>query len=163
MTEGKRFMKRLASILILIVSVFCISCTSEVQKPNILVITADDAGWSDVGYHGSEIETPSIDSLAASGVALDRFYVAPTCSPTRAAFLTGRPASRMGIIAPISGTSEKTLPDSIATLPQLLQQAHYETALIGKWHLGLQPENGPGAHGFYYSYGFLHGQIDQYT
>lgn len=156
-------MKCQASIFIFIGSLFCISCTSEEQKSNILVIIADDAGWNDVGYNGSEIETPNIDALAKEGVTLDRFYVAPTCSPSRAAFLTGMPAGRMGIVAPISGRSEKTLPDSITTLPQALQEAGYETALMGKWHLGLKPESGPAAYGFDYSYGFLHGQIDQYT
>lgn len=154
--------------LILLILLLTVSCSSpgnsqNPRQPNILVIIADDAGWNDVGYLGSEIETPSIDSLAANGVTLDRFYVAPTCSPTRAAFLTGRPASRMGIVAPISGRSTKALPDSITTLPQALQQAGYQTALMGKWHLGLNTESGPGAYGFDYSYGFLHGQINQYT
>ena len=156
-------MKRRASILLLIACVLCFSCTKKEQKPNILVIIADDAGWNDVGYHGSKIETPNIDFLAQHGVQLNRFYVAPTCSPSRAAFLTGMPASRIGIIAPISGESEKTLPDTVITLPQAMQKAGYETALMGKWHLGLNPESGPGAYGFDYSYGFLHGQIDQYA
>ncbi len=156
-------MKYQLSIIIFILTIFCISCDSEVQEPNILVIIADDAGWNDVGYNGSEIETPNIDYLARSGVKLNRFYVAPTCSPSRAAFLTGMPASRIGIVAPISGKSEKTLPDSLTTLPQALREAGYETALMGKWHLGLKPESGPEIYGFDYSYGFLHGQIDQYS
>ncbi|MCW9705297.1 sulfatase-like hydrolase/transferase [Fodinibius salsisoli] len=156
------------AVIALLVSLLTVSCSGsddsqQTQRPNILVIMADDAGWNDVGYHGSEIETPNIDSMASSGVALSRFYVAPTCSPTRAAFLTGMPASRMGIVVPISGRSKKALPDSITTLPQALQQAGYQTALMGKWHLGLTTESGPGAYGFDYSYGFLHGQIDQYT
>lgn len=135
----------------------------KANPPNFLVIIADDAGWNDVGYNGSEISTPSIDKLAESGVQLNRFYVNPTCSPSRASFLTGRPASRMGIVAPISGKSEKSLPDSIPTLPKQLKQQNYETALFGKWHLGLQTSSGPKAYGFDYSYGFLHGQIDQYS
>jgi len=133
------------------------------ESPNIIVIIADDMGWNDVGYNGSEIKTPNIDNLAKNGVQLNRFYVSPTCSPTRAALLTGRPASRMGILAPISDKSELKLPDSIPTLPQLLKKNGYETALIGKWHLGLQLSSSPKAYGFDYSYGFLHGQIDQYT
>lgn len=132
-------------------------------RPNILLIIADDAGWNDMSFHGSEIETPNIDKLAKNGMQLSRFYVSPTCSPSRASLLTGMPASRMGIVAPISGRSEKTLPDSIETLPQALQKAGYETALMGKWHLGLKQESGPKAYGFDYSYGFLHGQIDQYA
>lgn len=144
-------------------------CTDTPKKdtinlaPNILLIIADDAGWNDFSYHGSEIKTANIDALAKKGVQLNRFYANPTCSPSRASFLTGRPASRMGIVAPISDKSEISLPDSIPTLPQLLQKANYETALFGKWHLGLKPSSGPKVYGFDYSYGFLHGQIDQYS
>jgi len=130
---------------------------------NILVIIADDAGWNDVGYNSSEINTPNIDLLANQGVQLQRFYANPTCSPSRVSLLTGMPASRIGIVAPISGRSKKTLPDSITTLPQALKKQNYQTALFGKWHLGLDLSNGPNAFGFDYSYGFLHGQIDQYT
>ena len=133
------------------------------EKPNIILIIADDAGWNDVGYNGSEIQTPNIDRLAKNGVVLNRFYANPTCSPSRASLLTGRPSSRMGIVAPISDKSKTKLPDSIPTLPKLLHQNNYQTALFGKWHLGLQPSSGPKAYGFDYSYGFLHGQIDQYT
>ena len=136
---------------------------SEVTKPNFLVIIADDAGWNDFSFHGSEIKTPVLDSLAKQGLILDRFYTYPTCSPARASFLTGRPASRMGIVAPISGKSKLKLPDSIKTLPQAFNDLNYKTALMGKWHLGLQPENGPEVYGFDYSYGFLHGQLDQYA
>lgn len=133
------------------------------ERPNFLIIIADDAGWNDMSFHGSEINTPNLDKLAKQGTRLERFYVSPTCSPSRASLLTGMPASRMGIVAPISGRSEKTLPDSIVTLPQALRGGDYQTALIGKWHLGLNPASGPEAYGFDYSYGFLHGQIDQYS
>ena len=167
----RRFLKCL-SIFILIAMVACKEekggmaekvSEEESAKPNFLLIIADDAGWDDFSYHGSAIKTPVIDSLAKNGVDLNRFYVFPTCSPTRAALLTGKPASRMGIVAPISGKSEKTLPDSITTLPQALKERGYETAIFGKWHLGLSPSSGPKAYGFDYAYGFLHGQIDQYT
>ncbi|WP_417887936.1 sulfatase-like hydrolase/transferase [Zunongwangia sp.] len=158
------------SFLILVLAASCKKKTSEKieenqdqKSPNFVVIIADDAGWNDMSFHGSEIKTPNIDKLAKNGIQLNRFYAYPTCSPTRASFLTGMPASRMGIVAPISGRSEKTLPDSLITLPQALKKAGYKTALIGKWHLGLKPENGPTAYGFDYSYGFLHGQIDQYS
>ena len=162
---------RLIFSLVLLILVGCKDVQSnkdekenkEKDVPNFLVIIADDAGWNDFSYHGSEIQTPVIDSLAQSGVELNRFYVAPTCSPSRASLLTGKPASRMGIVAPISGRSELTLPDSVTTLPQALKWQDYNTALFGKWHLGLKPESGPQAYGFDYSYGFLHGQIDQYT
>ncbi|MDT0688919.1 sulfatase-like hydrolase/transferase [Salegentibacter sp. F188] len=158
-------------VLIFILTISIYSCKEENNNPkdkgditpNFLVIIADDAGWGDFSYHGSKIQTPVIDSLAETGVQLERFYVAPTCSPSRASLLTGRPASRMGIVAPISGKSELSLPDSLTTLPQALKERDYRTALFGKWHLGLRTESGPKAYGFDYSYGFLHGQIDQYT
>lgn len=140
------------------------SNVSKIDKGlNFLVIIADDAGWNDVGYNGSEINTPNIDWLAKNGVQLNRFYANPTCSPSRVSLLTGMPASRIGVVAPISDKSTKTLPDSITTLPQALKEKNYQTALFGKWHLGLDIANGPNAFGFDYSYGFLHGQIDQYT
>ncbi|UKM63848.1 sulfatase-like hydrolase/transferase [Flavobacteriaceae bacterium GSB9] len=155
---------------IFLVCALAIACKQNTKKndkifphPNILLIIADDAGWNDVGYNGSEINTPNIDWLAKNGVQLNRFYANPTCSPSRVSILTGMPASRIGIVAPISGKSNKTLPDSITTLPQVLKQHNYENALFGKWHLGLDISNGPNAFGFDYSYGFLHGQIDQYT
>jgi arylsulfatase A-like enzyme len=131
--------------------------------PNILVIIADDLGWRDVGYHGSEIKTPALDRLAAGGVRLERHYVYPTCSPTRAGLLTGRNASRFGIQGPIADRSELSLPASTRTLAQTLKERGYTTGLFGKWHLGLRPEAGPRKYGFDQTYGYLHGQIDQYT
>lgn len=141
-----------------------IACSKNISaKPNILVIVSDDTGWNDVGYHNSEIITPNIDKLAGVGVELNQFYVSPVCSPTRAALLTGRHPSRFGILGPIASGSKKTIPMDITTLPEFLKQNGYKTAITGKWHLGLRPEDGPRKHGFDYSYGYLHGQIDPYT
>ena len=161
-------MNKKMQLLVVLLFCFSISYSQETEKklaekPNIILIIADDAGWNDVGYHGSAIKTPNIDFLAKNGVELNRFYVNPTCSPTRASLLTGRPSCRMGIVAPIGDRDQTKLPDSISTLPKLLNQNQYQTALIGKWHLGLQLSSGPKAYGFDYSYGFLHGQVDQYT
>ena len=80
------------------------------DRPNIILIIADDTGWNDVGYHGSEISTPNIDRIAAGGAELDQFYACPTCSPTRAAILLGRPPSRYGILGPIAGRSKLAYP-----------------------------------------------------
>jgi arylsulfatase B len=135
----------------------------ETKKPNILIVISDDLGWRDVGYHDSEIKTPNLDKLARGGVRLERHYVYPTCSPTRAGILTGRNPSRFGIHGPIAGKSTQSLPLDTLTLARLLQMRGYFTGMIGKWHLGLRPEVGPRRFGFDFSYGYLHGQIDPYT
>jgi arylsulfatase A-like enzyme len=133
------------------------------RPPNVLLLIADDLGWNDIGYNGSEIKTPQLDKLAMGGVRLDRHYVYPTCSPTRAGLLTGRNPSRFGVHAPIAGRSEDALPKDTVTLARALKTRGYATALFGKWHLGLRPEVGPRQYGFDQTYGYLHGQIDQYT
>jgi arylsulfatase A-like enzyme len=142
------------------------NCSKEKEvdnRPNFIILVADDLGWADVGYHESEISTPYLNKMSDFGVTLSRFYTYPTCSPTRASLLTGKPASRFGIFSPIAGRSTKMLPDDVVTLPQLLKQNGYATAITGKWHLGLRPEVGPNVYGFEYAYGYLHGQIDQYS
>jgi len=133
------------------------------RPPNLLILVADDLGWRDVGYHGSEIRTPNIDKLARAGVRLERHYVYPTCSPTRAGLLTGRNPSRFGIDGPIDGRSMQALPVDVTTLAAALKIHGYATAMMGKWHLGLRPEVGPRRYGFDRSYGYLHGQLDQYS
>ncbi len=158
----------LGSVCAVLVATMLYSCdgNSSEEDPenlNFLIIMADDAGWNDVGYQGSKIRTPNIDRIANEGVQLNRFYASPTCSPSRASLFTGMPSSRFGIVKPISGRSEKALPDSLPTLAGVLSENGYQTGLSGKWHLGLKPESGPAAYGFDYSYGFLHGQIDQYS
>jgi arylsulfatase A-like enzyme len=130
------------------------------RTPNILVIVADDVGFHDVGYHGSEILTPQLDKLAANGVSLEDYYVFPTCSPTRTALLTGRNPSRFGILGPIGGRSTQAVPTDTTTMADVLKSRGYETAQVGKWHLGLKPEAGPRQFGFDRTYGYLHGQID---
>src|SRR5437773_10862067 len=122
--------------------------TLAADRPNILFIIADDLGWNDVGWHGSEIKTPNLDKLVAGGVNLARNYVYPTCSPTRCGILTGRNPSRFGIDSPIGGRSEEALPKETMTLARVLKSQGYQTALVGKWHLGLRPEVGPLKYGF---------------
>jgi len=133
------------------------------RKPNILVIVSDNQGWRDIGYNGSEIHTPHLDRLAANGVRLDQFYVYHMCSPTRAAFVSGRAPSRYGILGAIGGRSRQALPTETVTIADTLKRLGYETVITGKWHLGLRPEVGPLRYGFESSYGYLHGQIDKYT
>jgi len=138
-------------------------CAEKARVPNIVLILADDLGWRDIGYHDSDIKTPVLDKLARGGVRLERHYVCPTCSPTRAGLLAGRNPSRFGIHGPIDGRSTTALPKDAATLANALKSRGYVTGLFGKWHLGLRPEVGPRQYGFDQTYGYLHGQIDQYT
>ena len=132
------------------------------RQPNIIFILNDDLGWGDVGYHGAEIRTPTLDQLAKRGVELNRYYTFAVCSPTRAALMTGRSSLETGVDAPIS--SQEVLPMDATLLPQHLKQLGYQTAMIGKWHLGeSRAEYSPYKRGFDYYYGFLGGFIDHYT
>ncbi len=130
------------------------------DRPHVLVILADDLGWNDVGYHGSEIRTPTLDRLAADGVELDRFYVQPTCSPTRSGLMTGKSPMRLGLIQPLGKNDKTGLPLSEKILPQYLAELGYQPWMVGKWHLGNHTvEQFPQARGFEHFYGFLSGGI----
>lgn len=135
----------------------------ESGRPNFIVFTCDDAGWGDFGFHGSVIRTPNLDRMAEAGVELEQFYVCPTCSPTRASFMTGRPASRVGFIEALDFETSQTLPRDTPTLPMLLRRGGYDTALCGKWHLGNRPATGPNTFGFNHSYGHLTAWVNFYT
>jgi arylsulfatase A-like enzyme len=117
--------------------------------PNIILMMGDDHGWEETGYHGHpHVKTPVLDEMAATGLRMDRFYAAhPSCSPTRASFLTGRHPNRMGTFAP--GWSLR--PEEI-TIAHILAKAGYQCGHFGKWHVGAvkkeSPTN-PGAMGFY--------------
>ncbi len=126
------------------------------MSPDLVVIVADDLGWADTGYHGSPIPTPALDRMATEGIRLERFYVAAMCTPTRAAFLTGRYWSRFGNTNP---SNERVLPEGTATLASILRDAGYRTAITGKWHLGSTPGSGPEHYGFDHSYGALAGGV----
>lgn len=130
------------------------------DRPNIVFIIADDMGWADVGYHGSEIETPNIDRLAAEGVRFNQHYVMPTCTPTRIGLMTGRYPSRYGVTSPDYG---KLFDDDTVTVAEALRRSGYATSISGKWHMGSPPQWTPLKYGFDSSYGYFHGQIDPYT
>jgi arylsulfatase A-like enzyme len=136
-------------------------CTPT-SRPNILFVLADDMGNGDVSFHGSRIRTPNIDRLARTGLELTQHYVTPVCTPTRTCLLSGRHPGRFGRHATFPSNSP-IFPDGYPTLPAMLRQAGYETALFGKWHLGSDPKFAPNAFGFDYSYGSLAGGVDPYT
>lgn len=129
------------------------------QPPNLIVIMVDDQGYSDVGCFGAEgFSTPHLDQMAREGLRCTSFYAHSTCSPTRAAFLTGRYAQRCGIGGPLNKPNIGLPPEEI-TLPELLKPAGYTSALIGKWHLGLHDSMSPIAQGFDYFSGIPLSQI----
>ncbi|MEN1679625.1 MAG: arylsulfatase [Planctomycetota bacterium] len=135
------------------------------NQPNFVVMVADDLGWNDVGYHGSELATPNIDRLVSRGAELNQFYVQPTCTPTRAALMTGRYPSRYGMHARVSRWwHSKGVPLTERLLPEFLNDAGYATAICGKWHLGMSGrEYLPLARGFDRQYGHLGGHIDYFA
>lgn len=134
-------------------------------RPNILFIVADDLGWKDVGYHGSDIQTPNLDRLARGGARLDQFYALPMCTPTRAALLTGRYPFRYGLQTGVIPTGQSYgLSTRERTLPEALKGAGYSTAIVGKWHLGHGDKKyWPQHRGFDHQYGPLIGEIDYFT
>ena len=133
----------------------------QADRPNVVIFVADDLGWADVGYHNPEMRTPNLDALVKTGVELDRHYVMPMCTPTRVALMTGRYPSRFGTHC-TQASNKRALPMGTPTLASMFQAAGYDTALIGKWHLGSKPEWGPIHYGFAYSFGSLAGAVGPY-
>jgi arylsulfatase A-like enzyme len=156
--------------------------TSQAVKarPNVVLILADDMGWGDAEMNGCpDIKTPNIDFIARQGVRLTQFYAnAPECTPTRCALLTGRYQHRVGGLecaigvnnigrydeaAWLQSRGELGLPASEVTMPRILKDAGYDTACIGKWHLGYQEKFRPDRHGFDHTFTLLGGGADYYT
>ncbi len=136
------------------------------RKPNIVHIVADDLGWKDVGFNGAtDIKTPNIDRLAAEGAKFAQFYAQPMCTPTRACLMTGRYPFRYGLqTAVIPSVSAYGLDTSERLLPETLKDAGYNTAIIGKWHLGhADKKYWPRQRGFDYQYGAMIGELDYFT
>jgi arylsulfatase A-like enzyme len=137
------------------------------RKPNVVLILADDLGFGDLSaWGGRDLRTPNIDALAASGVRFDRFYAnSPVCSPTRAALLTGCYPDTVGVpgvIRTAPANSWGYLSANAQLLPVRLRDAGYHSALVGKWHLGLEAPNLPNQRGFHHFHGFLGDMMDDY-
>ena len=136
------------------------------SKPNIVYIVADDLGWKDVGFNGAtDIKTPNLDKLAETGAKFTQFYAQPMCTPTRAALMTGRYPFRYGLqTIVIPGPAGYGLATNEWLMPQALKDAGYNTAIIGKWHLGhADLKYWPKQRGFDYQYGAMIGELDYYT
>jgi arylsulfatase A-like enzyme len=134
-------------------------------KPNIVYILVDDLGYADAGFSGNQtIKTPNLDRLAKEGTVLDCLYGQPTCSPTRAALLTGRYPVHTGVYTVIYHRAQWGLPLQERTLAEALREGGYETAIVGKWHLGAHDERLlPTRRGFDHQYGHWFGEIDYFT
>ena len=133
------------------------SCSNS--EPNILIILADDAGYSDFGFMGSdEIKTPNLDKLASDGVRFNNAYVsASVCSPSRAGLLTGMYQQRFGHECNLDSDVNNSFDPNQITIAEALKTKGYRTGLIGKWHLGDKKQNHPLNNGFDYFWGFISG------
>ena len=140
--------------------------TDPPRRPNIVVILGDDLGYADMGSFGSEIRTPNLDSLAREGVRFTNFYTNASCSPTRSVLLSGVDThiNGLGNMDEWTAPNQRGVPgyegylnQRVATLPQLLKEAGYHTYMVGKWHLGKQPDLIPRARGFERDFSLLDG------
>lgn len=143
------------------------AASQPAAKPNIVYILVDDLGYGDLSCYGAEdMQTPNIDALMDSGMRFNQFYAnCPVCSPTRAALLTGCYPDCVGVPGVIRTHADNTfgyLDPEAPLLPAMLKQAGYNTAIVGKWHLGLEAPNLPNLRGFDYFHGFLGDMMDDY-
>ena len=165
------------SLLIFIFSTFLCFSQSQVktdqkQKPNILLIVADDMGYSDLGCYGSEINTPVLDNLSNNGVRYTNFYVSPTCSVTRSMLLSGTDnhIAGLGNMGEFNAPNQQGQPGyegvlnhRVASVAELLQANGYHTYMVGKWHLGMKPDEIPHARGFERDFSTMVGGGDHFN
>lgn len=143
---------------------WCFHATEALGPPNIIFVVADDLGWNDVGFHGSnQIPTPNIDALAYNGIIFNSHYTQSTGTPTRTALLTGKYPMRLGMHGPTNKPGQtENLPDS-KLMPEYLKDLGYETHLVGKWNLGYSRWNAtPTFRGFDHHLGFFNGHVSYY-
>ncbi|WP_420389741.1 arylsulfatase [Marinobacter sp.] len=156
MYKNNTLLRRLGLALGL-VAASTLASANQAEKPNFLLIIADDLGYSDIGAFGGEIETPSLDALANESIRMTNFHTAPTCSPTRSMLFSGTDNHRAGIgnMAELLTPEQKGQPgyeghlnDLVVTLPEVLRDNGYHTSTTGKWHLGRTEALSPNARGF---------------
>ncbi|MCK5467706.1 MAG: sulfatase-like hydrolase/transferase, partial [Cyclobacteriaceae bacterium] len=180
---GKRIFLKSAQIIALSLGICCISSipyyftetgavAQQSKRPNILLIVADDMGYSDLGCYGGEINTPVLDNLANKGVRYTNFYASPTCSVTRSMLLSGTDNHIAGLgnmgelLAPNQVGKpgyEGVLNQRVASVAELLQDNDYHTYMVGKWHLGMNPDQIPHARGFERDFSTLVGGGDHFN
>ncbi|MEM1154713.1 MAG: arylsulfatase [Pseudomonadota bacterium] len=159
-------LRTFSCLLLALVSVLLSTSLQAAKQPNIVLIVVDDMGWADLGSYGSEISTPYLDQLAAAGLTMSHFRVAPTCSPTRSMLLTGVDSHAAGLgtmdllqtpnqLGNVNYAGE--LHNGVVTVAEALSSAGYYTVMAGKWHLGLQASQFPHARGFQRSFTLLQG------
>ncbi|KAJ2952212.1 hypothetical protein O0L34_g4490 [Tuta absoluta] len=153
-------------LVTLVLVFFQVATQNEIEQPNIVFIVADDLGWNDVSFHGSDqIMTPNIDVLAYQGIILQQYYTDTLGTPSRSALFTGKYPLRLGTqSASIKASEDRGIPVSVKLLPSYLKELGYQTHLIGKWHVGKSREHYmPTYRGFDTFYGFLGGAVDYLT
>ena len=153
-------------ILMLVVASPSLATDGPERRPNFLLVVADDLGWTDLGSFGSEIETPSLDALAAEGVRFTDFHTSLSCSPTRSMLLSGTDnhVAGLGNMAEFLTPEQRGRPgyeghlnERVASLAEVLRAGGYHTYMAGKWHLGHEPDQYPRARGFERSFAMLRG------
>lgn len=151
----------LCLFFIVIPLTFACSSKNIAERPNIVIMLADDQGWGDLSMNGNpDLSTPNIDQMASEGVVMEQFYVCPLCAPTRAELLTGRYYPRTGVSGVSEGRERLNLDET--TLANIFREAGYKTAAFGKWHSGTQYPYHPLGRGFDEFYGFCSGHWGNY-
>jgi len=153
-------------LFFLLVNLCVLTSFGADSRPSVIILLADDLGYGDVGFHGSDIATPNLDRIANEGVRLESFYSCPMCSPTRAGLMTGRYPLRFGMMrSVVPPQREYGLDPSEETLAEVFEQAGYQhRGVVGKWHLGHRRIQWfPTQQGFTYFVGCLNGAIDYFT
>jgi arylsulfatase A-like enzyme len=167
----KSLLKAACAVLAASASTLAVAAPPQgAKRPNVVIIVADDLGFSDLGAFGGEIRTPNLDKLAQAGLRLTDFHSSPTCSPTRSMLLSGTDnhTAGVGAMAEMTGSAaprwgyEGVLTPRVATLAERLAANGYFTTMSGKWHLGLKPQQDPHARGFATSFALLQGASNHF-